>query len=42
MPMPVVVRTRDYGTEESYREMGFRDAADLRRQAEKDSRDLFG
>ncbi len=42
VPMPVVVRTRDYGTEESYREMGFRDSADLRRQAEEDSRDLFG
>ena len=42
LPMPVVVRTRDYGTEESYREFGFRDAAELRRQAEKDTRDLFG
>jgi DNA helicase HerA-like ATPase len=42
VPMPVVVRTRDYGTEESYKEMGFRDSADLRRQAEEDSRDLFG
>ena len=42
VPMAVVVRTREYGTEESYREMGFRDAAELGRQAEKDSRDLFG
>ena len=30
------------GTEESYRDFGFRDAAELRRQVEADSRDLFG
>ena len=42
LPMPVVVRTRDYGTEASYREFGFRDAAELQRQAEQDARDLFG
>ncbi|MDO8751356.1 MAG: ATP-binding protein, partial [Dehalococcoidia bacterium] len=42
LPMPVVVRTRDYGTEESYREFGFRDAVELKRQAEEDSKDLFG
>ncbi len=42
LPMPVVVRTREYGSEESYRELGFRDAASLQRQAEEDARDLFG
>ncbi len=42
VPMPVVVRTRDYGTPESYREFGFRDAAELQRQAAKDADDLFG
>ena len=42
LPMPVVIRAREYGTEESYRDFGFRDAAELRRQVETDSRDLFG
>lgn len=42
LPMPVVIRAREYGTEESYRDFGFRDAAELRRQVEEDSRDLFG
>ena len=42
LPMPVVVRTRDYGTEASYREFGFRDASELHRQAEQDAKDLFG
>ena len=42
LPMPVVIRAREYGTEESYRDFGFRDAAELRRQAEANSRDLFG
>ena len=42
LPMPVVVRTRDYGTEASYREFGFRDASELHRKAEQDAKDLFG
>ncbi len=42
LPMPVVVRAREYGSEESYREFGFRDAAELKRQAEEDGKDLFG
>ena len=42
LPMPVVIRAREYGTEESYRDFGFRDAAELQRQVEADSRDLFG
>ena len=42
VPMPVVVRTREYGTAESYKEFGFREAAELRAQMERDSEDLFG
>jgi len=42
LPMPVVIRTREYGSEESYREFGFRDAADLKQQAEEEAKDLFG
>jgi hypothetical protein len=42
LPMPVVVRTREYGSPESYREFGFREASELRREAERDRRDLFG
>lgn len=42
LPMPVVIRAREYGTEESYRDFGFRDAAEMQRQVEADSRDLFG
>jgi DNA helicase HerA-like ATPase len=41
LPMPVVVKTREYGSAESYREFGFRDAAELKRKAEKDIKDLF-
>ena len=42
VPMPVVLRTREYGSPESYREFGFLEAAELERQAERDARDLFG
>ncbi|MDO8671349.1 MAG: ATP-binding protein [Dehalococcoidia bacterium] len=42
VPMPVVIRTRDYGSAESYREFGFSSAVELRRRAEKDNDDLFG
>ena len=42
LPMPVVIRTRDYGTAESYRELGFRDAVELKAQAERDVEELFG
>jgi DNA helicase HerA-like ATPase len=41
VPMPVVVRTRDYGTNESYKELGFRDALEAKRMAEEEARDLF-
>ena len=42
LPMPVVFRTRDYGTEESYREFGYMDDAELRAQTERDIEELFG
>ena len=41
LPMPVVVKTRKYGSAESYREFGFRDAAELKRKAEEDIKGLF-
>jgi DNA helicase HerA-like ATPase len=41
LPMPVVVKTREYGSAESYKELGFRDASELRRKAEEDIKDLF-
>ena len=42
LPMPVVARTRDYGTAESYRELGWRDAVEMKAQVERDVDDLFG
>ena len=42
VPMPVVVRVRDYGTPESYRELGFMEAAELKAQIERDADALFG
>jgi len=41
LPMPVVVKTREYGSAESYRDFGFRDAAELKKKAEEDIKDLF-
>ncbi len=41
VPMPIVVRMRDYGANESYRELGFRDESDLRREMERDAGDLL-
>jgi len=41
LPMPVVVKTREYGSAESYRELGFADAAELKRRAEDAVKDLF-
>ena len=40
--MPVVIRVRDYGTPDSYRELGWRDERELAAQAERDVQDLFG
>ena len=42
LPMPVVIETREYGSAESYRELGFREAAELTAQMERDVEDLFG
>ena len=42
VPMPVVIHTRDYGSPESYRELGFKDAAELHSQMKRDVADLFG
>ena len=42
VPMPVVVRTREYGTAESYKELGFKEAVELKAQVEQDIEDLFG
>ena len=42
VPMPIVVRVRDYGTNESYKELGFREASEMRREMERDASDLFG
>ncbi|MCI0821984.1 MAG: ATP-binding protein [Chloroflexi bacterium] len=42
LPMPVVIKTREYGSAESYRELGFKDEAELTAQVEQDIEDLFG
>ena len=42
LPMPVVIETREYGTPESYRELGWRDQAELKAELEKDVDSLFG
>lgn len=40
--MPVVFQTRDYGSAESYRDLGWQDAVDLKAQVERDLEDPFG
>lgn len=42
VPMPVVIKTRDYGTPESYKELGFKDEVEMAAQVEQDIEDLFG
>ena len=42
LPMPVVIQTREYGSAESYKELGFVEASELRAQAERDVDALFG
>ena len=42
LPMPVVIQTREYGSPESYRELGFVEAAELKAQVERDVDALFG
>ena len=40
--MPVVIRTREYGSSESYRELGWKDDRELAQQVKSDVEDLFG
>ena len=42
VPMPVEIRTRDYGAPESYRELGYTDEPERKARVEKDAADLFG
>ncbi len=42
VPMPVVVKTREYGSLKSYKDLGFQEAAELKRSAEKAIEDLWG
>ena len=42
LPMPVVIQTREYGSAESYRELGFMNDAQLRAQVERETDLLFG
>ncbi len=41
LPMPVVVKTRDYGSAESYASFGWRDENERMANAERDAADLF-
>jgi DNA helicase HerA-like ATPase len=42
LPMPVVIETREYGSPDSYRELGWRDAVEMKAQVDRDVEDLFG
>ena len=42
LPMPVVIQTREYGSPESYRELGFVEAAEMKAQVDRDMDVLFG
>lgn len=42
IPMPVVVKIREYGSAQSYKELGFKEPAELKKKAEKDIEDLWG
>ena len=42
VPMPVVIKTRDYGSAESYRDFISRGQAEIEKQVEKDIEDLWG
>ncbi|MBI4330061.1 MAG: ATP-binding protein [Chloroflexi bacterium] len=41
VPMPVVVRTREYGSPDSYKDFGFVEGAELRARAAQDKKDLW-
>jgi hypothetical protein len=40
--MPVVIRTREYGSAESYRDLGWLDERELAAKVQRDVEDLFG
>ena len=42
VPMPVVVKTAEYGSPDSYKRFGFAEAVELKRRAEQDTKDLWG
>jgi DNA helicase HerA-like ATPase len=42
VPMPIVIRTREYGSAESYRDFTPGRKADIRQQAQKDTEELWG
>jgi uncharacterized protein len=42
VPMPVVVRTREYGSAESYKSLGAAKTGDISQQVKKDIEDLWG
>ena len=41
VPMPVVIRTREYGSAQSYKDLGFLEAAELKKRIDKDLEDLW-
>ena len=41
VPMPVVVKTREYGSAESYKQFGARGEADIKKQADNDVEQLW-
>ena len=41
LPLPVVIKTREYGSAESYQDFGFKDAAVLKKKAEQDKDELW-
>ncbi|MDZ4245825.1 MAG: ATP-binding protein, partial [Dehalococcoidia bacterium] len=41
VPMPVVIKTREYGTPESYKAFGFRDSNELKTKVLEDKKDLW-
>ena len=41
VPMPIVIRTAEYGTAESYQRFGFKNTSDLKREMEQDIKDLW-
>ncbi len=42
VPMPVVIRTREYGSAQSYKEFIVTDQLEIKKQAEKDIEELWG